>query len=33
MSKKVFISHSNEDKERFVENFAKKLRENGIGSS
>jgi hypothetical protein len=27
---KVFISHASEDKERFVESFAKRLRENGI---
>lgn len=30
MSPKVFISHASEDKDRFVLNFAAKLRENGI---
>lgn len=30
MSPKVFISHASEDKNRFVTNFAKKLRENGV---
>lgn len=29
-AKKVFISHASEDKERFVIEFAQKLRENGI---
>ena len=27
---KVFVSHASEDKERFVINFAKKLREKGV---
>lgn len=27
---KVFISHANEDKDRFVVEFARRLRENGI---
>lgn len=30
MSPKVFISHASEDKDRFVTEFAKKLRENGV---
>lgn len=30
MNPKVFISHASEDKERFVLNFAKKLRDNGV---
>lgn len=30
MNPKVFISHASEDKERFVLNFAKKLRDKGI---
>ncbi|WP_434710421.1 toll/interleukin-1 receptor domain-containing protein [Pseudomonas sp. R1-1] len=30
MSPKVFVSHASEDKERFVLNFAKQLRANGI---
>lgn len=30
MSRKVFISHASEDKERFVNEFATKLRANGI---
>jgi hypothetical protein len=29
-TRKVFISHASEDKERFVLNFAKKLREQGV---
>jgi len=30
MHPKVFVSHASEDKERFVTNFATKLRENGV---
>jgi len=30
MNPKVFISHASEDKDRFVTNFATKLRENGV---
>lgn len=30
MSRKVFVSHASEDKERFVNEFATKLRVNGI---
>ncbi|CAH1905327.1 hypothetical protein NTGHW29_510062 [Candidatus Nitrotoga sp. HW29] len=30
MSLRVFISHASEDKDRFVTNFATKLRENGV---
>ncbi len=30
MSPKVFISHASEDKQRFVVDFAKRLRENGV---
>lgn len=30
MPPKVFVSHASEDKERFVMNFATKLRENGV---
>lgn len=30
MNPKVFISHASEDKERFVLDFSKKLRENGV---
>ena len=30
MTPKVFISHASEDKDRFVTNFATKLRENGV---
>lgn len=30
MTPKVFVSHASEDKERFVLNFASKLRQNGI---
>lgn len=30
MSKKVFLSHASEDKERFVTEFATRLRENGV---
>ena len=30
MNPKVFISHASEDKERFVMNFASKLRANGV---
>lgn len=30
MHPKVFVSHASEDKERFVTNFAAKLRENGV---
>lgn len=30
MTKKVFISHASEDKERFVTEFAKRLREKGV---
>ncbi len=30
MPPKVFVSHASEDKERFVLNFAARLRENGI---
>ena len=29
-SPKVFVSHASEDRERFVEGFAKRLRENGV---
>jgi len=28
--KKAFISHASEDKQRFVEAFAKRLREKGV---
>lgn len=30
MHPKIFVSHASEDKERFVTNFATKLRENGV---
>ncbi len=30
MNPKVFLSHASEDKERFVLDFARKLRESGV---
>ena len=30
MNPKVFVSHASEDKDRFVNTFATKLRENGV---